>query len=171
MSHYRFTQALGLLFSLGVTAGCANTGIAYIGANDEAEFAECRRGALAMDASATSNRSSAQFVAAARQMQHCVEEERERDAEAASQQLLQLHAQSILAFIKGGDAPAARAALIDFQASYPARDLYFADNTSVVDTLSVLLGTTPTDAEAGDLLNVAPLVSSEIRRIDYWQSN
>ena len=176
MNFQRFNKAMLILALAGAGIGCTATQ-PYTGVMDadavvaEENFRDCRRDALAMDASATENRSEAQFLTASRAMSRCVDETIVSGAPIDDEAIMRLQAQSILAQIKGGDTAQAADALTAFELQHSGRDLYLIDSASVIETLHALLGTVPASARDGQLLNVSPAVSAEIKRIDYWQTH
>ena len=176
MNFQRFNKAVLILALAGTGIGCTATQ-PYTGVMDadavvaEENFRDCRHDALTMDASATENRSEAQFITASRAMTRCVDEAIASGAPIDDQSIMRLQVQSILAQIKGGDTAEAADALTVFELQHSGRDLYLSDSTSVIDTLHAMLGTVPASAHDGQLLNVSPAVSAELKRIDYWQTH
>lgn len=136
-----------------------------------ADFEACRSDAMILDGSARKQQSTAQYLSAARSLDRCLSV-LEPYSDGVDEELrMQLHALSVLDFLKGGDVVRAHGQFDSFQFQFPGKDLYFADNTSFVDTLSVLLGSVPADAERGMLLNVNPALRSELNRSRHWSQN
>jgi hypothetical protein len=73
---------------------------------------------------------------------------------------------------KGGDVVKARANLEKFKATFADKDLYYADGSSFVDTMEILLGLRDYTALGEfSVANVNSTVKSELRRVRYWKTN
>lgn len=179
MNHKPIYRALAALAVTAVLGGCASsspfTGEESADLADSSgaipvEFQECRDRGLTIQASAESTRSEAMYLRAGQVMNSCLDVLTEWDPVPTSERM-RLGAMAVLAQIKGGDTDAARLTLADLEAQNPGRDLYLADNTSVIDSLHLLLGEVPSDVSTGGILNVSAPLSAEMKRIDYWQAN
>ena len=135
-------------------------------------FASCKREGLALDSSAGQQQSPAQYLSAARTFDQCLVELDPYRGSVTEQERMQVHALTVIDYLKGGDVAQARVQLRAFELSYPGADLYFADYTSFVDTLRSLLGPTDegTSVGAGEL-NINPALRAELNRNNYWQSH
>ena len=78
---------------------------------------------------------------------------------------MRLHLLSTLDLLRGGQIAEARDTLHAFRARFPGRDLRVADQSSLVDALSMLLAE---EADAADL-NLSSALAAEIERIDHWR--
>ncbi len=131
----------------------------------------CEQTALALDSNAQATGSEAQFLSSANTLYQCILEVSFVDISGDNQRLMQLHALSVINFIKGGDITKAKDAFSSFSQNYPNQDLLFADYTSFVDTITVLFE--PNLAVKGGLaqLNVNNALRKELKRQAYWAMN
>ena len=74
-------------------------------------------------------------------------------------------------YLKGGDAVAARRNLDRFRQAFPDSDLYYADGSSYIATMEVLLDQRDTK-EFGQfaVLNVSGSLKDEMRRMHHWKT-
>lgn len=129
------------------------------------EFNQCKSHVLDMDHSARSNKSLAQYLTSATAAQGCLREVDRTNPLISEQQKMQLHALIVLNFVKGGDINKARTSLGGFATSFAGKDLFFDDNTSFIDTFTVLLNE---DEAQGAGLNVNSALMAELKRKNTW---
>lgn len=135
-------------------------------------FYQCRDEALALDKSARTSASPAQYILSARTSDRCLAEVDSHYKAIPEIELMQLHGLSIQNYFIAGDVSRARTQLSSFQRTYRGKDLYYPDNSSFLDSLSLLLGEEPVSAAGRhSLLNAKKSVKSEIRRMEYWKTN
>lgn len=139
-----------------IASGCAVTPIEPDFASTE--FALCRSEALAI----ASGEDAARALSAARIAERCLDLSDDNDA------VIHLHAMAIANYLKSGHVGQARALLDSFNQRYPHRDLYFADGTSFVDTVSVLLAAENSDGSSG---NVNRTLQEEFQRKHFWETH
>lgn len=139
------------------------------------QFVDCKKEGLALDESARKQKSPAQYAASARTLDLClVEVDEYRDA-VPMELRMQVHALTVLNYVKGGDIAKARLQLRAFELSYPNRDLYFSDYTSFIDSLNAVLGRPHSNGTSSQRVfqqrtsNINPMVSTEISRYRYWK--
>ncbi|WPZ32200.1 hypothetical protein T8K17_13210 [Thalassobaculum sp. OXR-137] len=137
----------------------------------EARFAEveamrayrsCRDEGLALDRQARASGDAVRYLAVARLLEGC-----EADLGAAAAQLdleerMRAYAVAVQSRLKGGDVAGARAGLDRFAEAFPARDLYFEDGASFLDSLRAVVA-----AESGRGSVPRPL-AEELARIERW---
>ena len=131
----------------------------------QVEFNQCKSHVLDMDHSARNNKSLAQYLTSATAAQGCLREVDFANPLISDQQKMQLHALTVLNFVKGGDITKARSSLDVFVTSYAGKDLFFDDNTSFVDTFTVLLKEGETKSTG---LNVNSALMTELKRKNTW---
>jgi len=165
-------QTLIGLAAVTLVSACSSTDnsgaeIAKLQQQNQTEFNQCKNHVLNMDTSAKSNKSLAQYLTSATAGLGCLQSVQLDNPLVSDQQKMQLHALSILNFVKGGDVNKAQASLSSFTSSYRGKDLYFADNTSFVDTFSVLLHEKRSSSK-GSSLNVNRNLMAELKRKNTW---
>lgn len=137
------------------------------------QFLRCKQGGLLLGQSAREKKSSAQYAASAKTLDQCLTDIDEyRDVVPVTsiesvEQRMQVHALTVLNYIKAGDINNAKLQLRTFEMSYPGRDLYFSDYTSFVDSLTLLLGIDIFEGRR-EVFNVNPTLASEVSRYRYW---
>jgi len=174
---------LRLLYAVIVCAllgGCASPGqqqpqfqppsliAASVAETAQDAFNSCKQDALALDASARKQQSSAQYLMAARTLNQCLLEVDSHRRDIPIEERMKMHALTVLNYLKGGDVVQARVQLTAFEMTYPNNDLYFGDYTSFVDSFRVLLNDSAARVTHGNLLNVNPILKSEHNRRRYW---
>lgn len=136
------------------------------------EYRACRDHALELDREAQLNHDPAKYLASARMIEKCEAELGPDVADVAVDERMRAYALSVQNHLKGGDVEQARVNLDKFTGTFNGQDLYFADGSSFVDTMEVLLG----QRGAGSIgrysdANVNRELKSELRRIRYWERN
>jgi len=179
-----FHKVCGLMIPL-LLAACATAPLAPVTAKQfsdkqlaatsaMAQFLRCKQDGMLLSQSARETKSSAQYAASAKTLDQCLTDIDEyRDiAPVASiesvEQRMQVHALTVLNYVKAGDIKHAKLQLRAFELSYPGRDLYFSDYTSFVDSLTLLLGIDTFEGRR-KVFNVNPTLASEVSRYRYWQ--
>ncbi|PCJ34853.1 MAG: hypothetical protein COA99_14260 [Moraxellaceae bacterium] len=132
------------------------------------QFFDCKQDALALDVSAYEQQSPAQYNASAKTLDHCLSDIDDYRHVVPLEARMQVHALTVLNYLKGGDITKAREQLRSFELSYPDSDLYFSDYTSFVDSLRVILRKNAINRR---VLNINPMLASEIVRHRYWQTH
>lgn len=136
------------------------------------DYRACRDHALELDREAQMNFDPAKYLASARMIEKCESQLGPDVADIATDERMRAYALSIQNHLKGGDVEQARVNLDKFTSTFGGRDLYFADGSSFVDTMEVLLG----QRGAGSLgrysdANVNRDLKSELRRVRHWERN
>lgn len=179
-SAIRAACALVLTFSLSAcflgTDNEAAEGIGFRQARFEEmktirEYRACLSEGMELDKKALASGSAGTYLASAQVLERCeasigpghpgsiTESERMRG-----------YALSIQNYLKGGDVAKARDNFDKFRASFPHRDLYYADGTSFISTMEALLGRQePWSFGEFANLNVNDQLKSEMRRMNYWK--
>lgn len=136
------------------------------------DYRKCRDDALDLDTKARQSGDTARYLASAKLLEKC---EAGLGAEAsgiAKEERVRAYALSITNYFKGGDLEKARENLERLQQAQPDVDLYFADGSSFIDTMEVLLGTTRKDAiREYSTANVNSDLKADLRRVRYWKRN
>ena len=139
-------------------------------APDEGAFYQCRDEIVAMDRSAGQNASLAQYLASANAIPGCLQTVASTHSFITQQQMMQLHALAVLNYLKGGDIGKSRIELASFKQDFSGRDLYFADQSSFIDTFDLLLNDSGHGADQVNL-NVNKTLLAEFKRKQYWASH
>lgn len=181
----RSKLATGLMLGAGLAllAGCSTDKATFDpgGINfHEARYAEvsamrdfrtCLDQALEMDSQARTSGDKGRYLASARVLEGC-ESNLGPEANGISQEeRMRAYGLTIQNYLKGGDAVSARRNLDRFRQSFPSQDLYYADGSSYLETMEVLLGQRDTK-EFGQfaVLNVSGSLKDEMRRMHHWKN-
>ncbi|WP_417832737.1 hypothetical protein [Terasakiella sp.] len=135
-------------------------------------YRECRDHALELDREAQTNHDPAKYLASARMIEKCESDLGPDVAGIATDERMRAYALTVQNHLKGGDVERARENLDKFAANFDGQDLYFADGSSFIQTMEVLLG----KRGAGSIgrysdANVNNDLKSELRRVRYWERN
>ncbi|MDV7338355.1 hypothetical protein RYZ26_02020 [Terasakiella sp. A23] len=136
------------------------------------EYRDCRDHAMDLDREAQMNHDAAKYLASARMIEKCEAKLGPDVADIAVDERMRAYALTIQNHLKGGDVEQARVNLDKFSDNFQGKDLYFADGSSFVQTMEVLLG----KRGAGSIgrfsdANVNSQLKSELRRVRYWERN
>jgi len=136
------------------------------------EYRDCRDHALELDREAQMKHDPAKYLASARMIEKCEAKLGPDVAGVAVDERMRAYALTVQNHLKGGDVEQARANLDKFTSNFQGQDLYFADGSSFIDTMEVLLG----KRGAGSIgrysdANVNGELKSELRRVRYWERN
>ncbi|SCA58265.1 conserved exported hypothetical protein [Candidatus Terasakiella magnetica] len=136
------------------------------------EYRECRDHALELDGEAQAKHDPAKYLASARMIEKCEAKLGPDVADIALDERMRAYALTVQNHLKGGDLESARENLDKFSANFQGRDLYFADGSSFVQTMEVLLGKRGAGAigRYSDA-NVNNELKAELRRVRYWERN
>jgi len=136
------------------------------------DYRSCRDNALDLDRKARSSGEAARYLASARLLEKCEADLGPDTAGAAKAERLRGYALSIQNYFKGGDVATARGNLKKLKSAHPGADLYFADGSSFVETMEVLLGMKDKGAIASySIANVSGELKAELRRVEHWKRN
>ncbi len=136
------------------------------------DYRNCRDHALELDREAQMNRDAAKYLASAQMIENCESKLGPDVAGVAEDERMRAYALTVQNHLKGGDVEGARENLDKFAANFDGRDLYFADGSSFIQTMEVLLG----KRGAGSIgrysdANVNKDLKAELRRVRYWERN
>lgn len=168
---------LGLNACVGVTPPIDGEGIGYRQARSMElsamrEWRDCRDEALALDEAARRDANPAQYRASAAMLERCETALGPGVAGLALEERMRAFALAVQNYLKAGDPARARRSLEAFKAGFADRDLYYADGTSFIETMTVLVevadGRAPRDLL---LVNVGSRLRGEIRRMRQWARN
>ncbi len=136
------------------------------------QYRTCRDEAVELDRQARQSASPARYLASARLLEKCEAELGSGAAGLAPEERMRAYALGIQDHFKGGDVVRARANLEAMKAAFPNQDLYYADGSSFVESMELLLGLRDRTA-LGEFstVNASGEVKSELRRIRYWTQN
>ena len=133
---------------------------------------QCQNHANNIAKHAESTASIAQYLAAAKAMNSCVDtalqKRNYKNHQSQQDTIMKMMAVATLNFIKAGDVVTATREVNRFKRIYPNQDLYFADYTSFLDTTTALLSKEPLHASQIISLNINRALRDEIERKDYW---
>ena len=178
---------IGTLLLLGLVAsGCNVTmsgmqgtgeGIGYrqarfVEMNEMKAWRSCQEQALKLDETARSNGSASQYLASAKALKLCETSVSSQTAGINIQERMRSIAVASLNFLRGGNIEKARSTFEDFKTHFKGNDLRFADGSSYLDTMKMLLGMDePTSIGALSTANVNSSLKAELRRTRYWERN
>ena len=168
---------LGLSACVGLTPPLDAEGIGYRQARSMElaamrEWRSCQDEAMTLDEAARREANPAQYRASAVMIERCETVLGPGAAGLATEERMRAFALATQNHLKAGDPVEARRMLEAFIAGFPDRDLYYADGTSFIETMTVLVGLTDRRAPADLLLvNVGSKVRAEIRRVRHWARN
>lgn len=136
------------------------------------DYRDCRDHALELDREASMKHDPAKYLASARMIEKCESKLGPDVADIALDERMRAYALTIQNHFKGGDVERARENLDKFSDNFGGQDLYFADGSSFIQTMEVLLG----KRGAGSIgrysdANVNKELKSELRRVRYWERN
>ncbi len=134
------------------------------------DFRSCFDEALKLDSQARGGGDLGRYLASARVSEGC-EADLGPDANGVSQEeRMRAYGLTVQNYLKGGDAVSARRNLDRFRQAFPDNDLYYADGSSFIATMEVLLGQRDTKAFGQfAVLNVSGSLKDEMRRMHYWK--
>jgi hypothetical protein len=136
------------------------------------EWRGCRDEALALDKAARGEANPAQYRASAVMLESCESALGPGVAGLALEERMRAFALAVQNHLKAGDPVAARRALDTFKTGFADRDLFYADGTSFIETMTVLVGLTDGQTPRDLLLvNVGSKLRAEIRRVRQWAHN
>ena len=136
------------------------------------DWRACRDDALTLDTQARAEEATARYLASARLLERCEAEIGSYTAGLPLDERMRAYALAAQNHFKGGDVQAARQTLGSFMRNFSGHDLYFADGSSFIETMQLLLGLAPR-GHAGQFAeaNVSAATRSELRRVDYWANH
>ena len=131
---------------------------------------DCRDNALMVDGRARATASAAKYATSARALERC-ESSLSDVAQIPQEERMQAYAVGIQNYLKAGDAAAARRNLNSFKRAFDGQDLYFADGSSFLQTMELVLGLSEKTAAAPySVANISGDMKREIRRMRYWKN-
>jgi len=133
-------------------------------------FQDCREEALLMDRQARNRGDAGAYLTSATILQKCEASLGESTRGVSIDERMRLAALATINFLKGGDAEKAQRSLSTFQQSFPSKDIYFADGSSFIATVELLLSR-PKSIGYGQFatMNVSRDVKNEMRRLAHWK--
>lgn len=136
------------------------------------EYRQCRDEAIALDRQARQASSPARYLASARLLERCEAGLGPNAAQLAREERMRAYGLSIQNYLKSGDLAKARTNLQRLRQKFPGTDLYYADGSSFVETMGLLLNRERRET-VGEfaLLNVNGDLKAELRRVRYWTRN
>ncbi len=133
------------------------------------DWRACRDEGMELDRQSVLAGSPARYLSVARVLEGCESDLGAQAAALAPEERMRAYGVAIQARLKGGDPDGARAGLERFRAAFPERDLYFADGTSFVDSLSAVLTVGAGAAAPKGTANMPGALSDELRRLARWR--
>ena len=136
------------------------------------EYRQCTNDAMVVDQSARQENAPARYTKSAQLIAKCEAGLGERASLVPVEERMRNYALGVQNHFKGGDVVQARANLEKFKATFADKDLYYADGSSFVDTMEILLGLRDYTALGEfSVANVNSMVKAELRRVRYWKTN
>ena len=136
------------------------------------EYRQCNNDAMVVDQSARQENAPARYAKSAQLIAKCEAGLGERASLVPVEERMRNYALGVQNHFKGGDVVQARANLEKFKSTFADKDLYYADGSSFVDTMEILLGLRDYTALGEfSVANVNSVVKSELRRVRYWKTN
>ena len=136
------------------------------------EYRQCTNDAMVVDQSARQENAPARYTKSAQLIAKCEAGLGERASLVPVEERMRNYALDVQNHFKGGDVVQARANLEKFKATFADKDLYYADGSSFVDTMEILLGLRDYTALGEfSVANVNSVVKAELRRVRYWKTN
>ena len=168
--------------SILVSACMAQTNQAYEGIGyREARFTEisamrdyrnCRDQALELDSQARKEGTPSRYLASARLIDTCESELGSTAKKIGEEERIRAYALSVQNYFKGGNIVKARQNLEKLRSGFPGKDLYFADGSSFIETMEVILGLKSSASLYNlALANVNEDLKTEFKRFNYWAKN
>ena len=136
------------------------------------EYRQCNADAIAMDQSARQDNAPARYIKSAELIAKCEAALGEKSSLVPVEERMRNYALGVQNNFKGGDVVQARTNLEKFKSTFADKDLYYADGSSFMDTMEILLGLRDYTALGQfSVANVNGVVKSELRRVRYWKAN
>ena len=135
------------------------------------QFVVCKADALALDSSAKQRQSPAQYLSSANTLNQCLLEVDGFTHVVPLDERMQVHALTVLNYLKGGDIKQAKLQLDAFELAYPNSDLLFSDYTSFIDSMRVVLSHQGSVLSRSSSLNINDALQSHVNRQRYWQTH
>lgn len=135
------------------------------------DYRGCRDEALRLDSQAReADDKRAKYLASARLLEQCEAQLGPEASGIAVDERMRAYGLSVINYLRGGDANAARRNLDRLRATFPKKDLYFSDGSSFHETMELLLAEPkPSGIAQYALLNVNGTLKNEMRRIRHWK--
>ena len=126
--------------------------------------------AVELDTQARTTGNVGRYIASAKLLEKCEAELGPEAAEVAPEERMRAYALSVQNYLKGGDVEKAAANFERFKESFSGNDLYYADGSSFIETMEVMLGRKkPSALGQYAALNVSQTLKGEMHRIRYWK--
>lgn len=136
------------------------------------DYRQCRDDALELDKQARTAANPGRYRASADLLVKCETGLGPEAANIAIEERMKAYALSVQNYVKAGEIEKAGQNLAKFKESFPGKDLYYADGSSFVETMEILLGQKDNKALAPYAnLNVNSTLKNEMRRALYWKTN
>lgn len=136
------------------------------------EYRACRDDGLELDKQARRTGAVGQYAASAKLLEKCESLVGDTAPGLATEERMRAFAVSIQNHFKGGDVGKAAAGLEKFKKAFGDNDLYFADGSSFVESMEVLVGMqdrSKIGSYSTHNVNVALL--EEMQRLRHWKQN
>ena len=134
------------------------------------EYRQCRDDAVELDTQARTTGNVGRYIASAKLLEKCEAELGPEAAEVAPEERMRAYALSVQNYLKGGDVEKAAANFERFKEAFSGNDLYYADGSSFIETMEVMLGRKkPSALGQYAALNVSQTLKGEMHRIRYWK--
>lgn len=136
------------------------------------DYRQCRDEALELDRQAHASGEPGRYRASAELIEHCESGLGPEAIEVASDERMHAYALAVQDYVKAGEVERAGQTLERFKKTFTGKDLYYADGSSFIETMEILVGKKDDSALAPyAYLNVNAPLKNEMRRIRYWEKN
>jgi hypothetical protein len=136
------------------------------------EYRSCIGDAIELDEQARASGNTGRYLASAQLLEKCEAQMGPEMSGVNEDERIRAYALSVQNYLKGGDIEHAANNFEKYQEAFPGKDLYFADGSSFIQTMKLLLGqkAAPSYGQFA-ALNVNDELKAEMRRVRYWKRN
>ncbi len=136
------------------------------------EYRQCVADAIELDKQARTSGNTGRYLASAQLLEKCESQMGPEMSGVNEDERIRAYGLSVQNYLKGGDIERAAANFEKYQKAFPGKDLYYADGSSFMETMKLLLGQKAPPAYGQfAALNVNDELKAEMRRVRYWKRN
>jgi hypothetical protein len=135
-------------------------------------FRQCHGEALDLDSKARKMGAPAKYLASASLLEKCESELGPDASSVAENERMRSYALSAQNYLRGGNLAKSRQILEKFKPQFSGKDLYFADGSSFIESMEVLLSMRDRKSNYElEVLNIGEALKDELKRVNYWETN
>jgi hypothetical protein len=135
-------------------------------------YRSCVDDAMKVAEDARSKGQTAGYRRSARILENCEAELGPESTTLAQEERMRAYAVSILNYVKAGDIANAQENLELFKTSFEGYDLYLADGSSFIDTLTMItVGRDQSQPHLIAMMNISQDLRMEMQRVNFWKRN